>query len=330
MKVDATYVLPLRWHDALGSAEMTQYLRWLSGHMDVIVVDGSPSEVYELHSELWSAHVKLIPPDPSLDFVNGKVNGVTTGIRSSGTDALVVADDDIRFDEASLERVVDELQNHDLVIVQSFFDPTPWHAQWDEARILLNRAFGVHFPAAIGLRRSLFLEVGGYNGDVLFENLELIRSMRFGGARVTQPNDLFVRHLAPERKAFWSQRVRQAYDDFTLPGRMAAWLSLVPLSATALYRRRYGQIVASVVTVVAVAEVGRRRGGGRDVYPATVPLFAPLWLAERALCAWGAVWYRTVKGGVPYRDDVIKRAATPRKELRARIRDRLAHRARER
>lgn len=308
---------------------MTHYLRWLSGHMDIIVVDGSPSEVYEHHSESWSAYVKLIPPDPSLNFANGKVNGVTTGIRSAGTEAVVIADDDIRFDESSIEQMVNELQSHDLVIAQSFFDPTPWHAQWDEARILLNRAFGVHFPAAVGLRRSLFLDVGGYDGDVLFENLELIRSMRFGGARVTQPNDLFVRHLAPEREAFWSQRVRQAYDDFTLPVRMAMWLSLVPLGAMALNRRRYGSIAAAGLTVIVLAEMGRRRGGGREVYPATVPLFAPLWLVERGLCAWGAVWYRTVKGGVPYRDGVIKRAATPRRELRARIQVRLAHRARE-
>ena len=329
MRLDATYVLPLRWHDTRGSAEMTHYLRWLSGQLDVIVVDGSPSEVYEHHSGSWSTYVKHIPPDPTLNFANGKVNGVTTGIRSAGTDAVVIADDDIRFDESSIRRVVNELGRHDLVIAQSFFDPTPWHAQWDEARILLNRAFGVHFPAALGLRRSLFLDVGGYDGDVLFENLELIRSMRFGGARVAQPNDLFVRHLAPERAAFWSQRVRQAYDDFTLPGRMGTWLSLVPLGGMALYRRRYKAIVATGLAVVLLAEVGRRRGGGRDLYPATVPLFAPLWLAERGLCAWGAVWHRTVNGGVPYRDGVIKRAATPQKELRARIQDRLARRARE-
>lgn len=325
MKSDATYVLPLRWQDTTASAEMSHYLRRLSSHLDVVVVDGSPSEVYEHHSGLWSAYVKHIPPDPSLTFMNGKVNGVTTGIRYAETEAILVADDDIRLDASSIERMVDALRDHDVVIAQSFFDPTPWHAQWDEARILLNRAFGVHFPAALGLRRSLFLEIGGYDGDVLFENLELIRSMRFGGARIASPKDLFVRHLAPERSAFWSQRVRQAYDDFTLPARMTLWLSLLPVTLLALRRKRVGSVLGAGVTVTLIAEVGRRRGGGSRVYPATASLFAPLWLAERALCAWGAVWYRVINGGVPYRDGVISRAATPPKELRLRIQERARH-----
>jgi hypothetical protein len=322
---DATYVLPLRWEDTIGSAEMTEYLRWLSDYLHIVVVDGSPSEIYEHHSGLWSAYVKHIPPDPSLTFMNGKVNGVTTGIRYSKTDAIVVADDDIRLDRSSIERMIGALREHDVVIAQSYFDPAPWHAQWDEARILLNRAFGMHFPAALALRRSLFLEIGGYDGDVLFENLELLRSMRFGGAKIARPNDLFVRHLAPERHAFASQRVRQAYDDFTLPARMMLWLSLLPVTLIALRRRRFGSIIAAGVGVTLIAEVGRRRGGGSRVYPATAPLFAPLWLAERALCSWGAVWYRLIKGGVPYRDGVIKRAATPPKELRLRIQARARH-----
>ena len=322
---DATYVLPLRWQDTIASAEMTEYLRWLSGHLHIVVVDGSPSEVYEHHSGQWSAYVKHIPPDPSLTFRNGKVNGVTTGIRYAETDAIVVADDDIRLDTTSIERMLQALRDHDVVIAQSYFDPTPWHAQWDEARILLNRAFGVHFPAALGLRRSLFIDIGGYDGDVLFENLELIRSMQFGGARIARPNDLFVRHLAPERHAFWSQRVRQAYDDFTLPVRMGLWLSLLPMTVVAFRRRRFGTVLSAGVAATLIAEVGRRRGGGARVYPATASLFAPLWLAERALCSWGAVWYRVRKGGVPYRDGVIERAATPPKELRLRIQERVRH-----
>lgn len=300
------------------------YLEWLSTHIEVIVVDGSPLEVFEHHAESWTPFVKHVRPDGDLRFMNGKVNGVTTGVRIAGTDAVIIADDDVRFDRISLTRTVELLDDHELVIVQSYFDPTPWHAQWDEARILLNRAVGVHFPAAMGLNRRLFLDVGGYDGDVLFENLELIRSMKFGGARVAAPADLFVRHLAPERAAFWSQRVRQAYDDFTLPHRMVLWLALGPLAL----RTRARSIWVVVLASVAVAEIGRRRGGGAKVYPATVPLLAPAWLAERAVCSWVALYLRVFKGGVPYRDGVLERAATPRTELRRRIEQRLGHRDR--
>jgi hypothetical protein len=219
--------------------------------------------------------------------------------------------------------MVELLDAHDLVLGQSYLRPTPWHAQWETARILLNRAVGVQFSVAMGLRRSLFLEMGGYDGDVMFENLELMRSMLYAGARIAAPADLFVKHLAPDRKWFWSQRVRQAYDDFTLPGRMTLWLSLAPLTARAIAKRRWGGVAAVALGSIAVAELGRRRGGGAAFYPPTAPLFAPAWLAERGLCSWAAVWQRLVRGGIPYRDGVIPRAATPRRELRPRIEERV-------
>ena len=322
---EATYILPLKWTGTQGSHEMTRYLEWLSARIEVIVIDGSPIDVYEHHEGLWAGVVKHIRPDPDLAFVNGKVAGVTTGVRAAGTDRVVVADDDIRFDGPALERVVALLEDHELVIVQSYLDPAPWHARWDLARILLNRSAGVHFPAAVGLRRSTFLRAGGYDGDVLFENLELIRTMRFAGARVAAPLDLFVKHLPPDRAAFVSQRIRQAYDDLTLPARMALWLSLFPLTLLAIARRRAHTLALAALASMGVAEVGRRRGGGARFYPAGAVLFAPLWLAERALCSWIALWYRVVRGGVPYRGGIIRRAATPPRELRARIARRLGH-----
>lgn len=327
--LDGTYVLPLKWSDTSSSSEMTEYLAWLSRRIDVIVVDGSPVEVFEHHAERWSPLIKHIWPDPDLHFANGKVDGVTTGIRAAGSDAVIIADDDIRFDEETLARVIDSLVDHDLVFAQSYLDPTPWYAQWEEARILLNRAFGVQFPVAMGLRRSMFLAMGGYDGNVMFENLELIRSMRYAGARIAAPDDLFVRHLAPDQSWFWSQRVRQAFDDLTLRGRMALWLSLGPLAATAVGKRRTRSIAAAALLAVGVAEIGRRRGGGAKVYPATAPLFAPLWLAERAVCSWVAMWHRLRTGGIPYRGGVVERAATPPKELRARIEQHFARRDRE-
>ena len=327
--LDATYVIPLKWGDTSATAEMTEYLGWLSTRLDVIVVDGSPLEVFEHHAEQWSSRAKHVRPEPDLHFVNGKVDGVTTGIRAAGTDKVVIADDDIRFFDDSLVRVVSLLDDHDLVYTQSYFDPKPWHAQWDEARVLLNRAFGVSFPVGFGLRRSMFLAAGGYDGDVMFENLELIRTMRFAGARIAEPNDLFVRHIAPDRQWFWSQRVRQAYDELTLPNRLALWLSLVPLTGRAVARKRWGSIGVGVLASIAIAETGRRRGGGQRVYPLTSSLFAPLWLVERALCSWVALYYRVRLGGIPYRYQVIQRAATPPKELRQRVRRRLAHPDRE-
>jgi hypothetical protein len=317
--LEASYVLPLRWTNDDGRSGMTSYLQWLSTQLEVIVVDGSPEEVWQRHASEWSAMVKHIRPDADLHYLNGKVNGVTTGVRAAGYERVIVADDDVRYDVASLRRMASLLGTHDLVIGQSYFDPTPWQARWDTARILLNRAFGVHFPATLGVARSLFLEIGGYDGDVLFENLELIRSLEIAGARKAAPGDLFVRHIAATPRAFWSQRIRQAYDDFALPGRMILWLTIGPALARSLARRRLKSVSAAAGAAVVVAELGRRRAGGSRVYPGGASLYAPLWLTERALCAWAALYYRVAKGGIPYRNGVIARAANPPKQLRRRL-----------
>jgi hypothetical protein len=70
---------------------------------------------------------------------------------------------------------------------------------------------------------------------------------------------------------------------------------------------------------VALAERGRRRGGGAAVFPATSSLLAPLWVLERALCAWLAVLQRLRFGGVRYGDSVIPLAAHSERQLRRRF-----------
>jgi hypothetical protein len=154
----------------------------------------------------------------------------------------VIADDDVRYDADALRRLLDRLRESDLVRPQNYFDPLPWHARWDTARTLLNRSFGADFPGTLGVRRSRFLAMGGYDGDVLFENLELIRTVRADGGQVDSPLDLYVRRPPPSSAHFRGQRVRQAYDDLALPTRMALELALIPAVALGLSRRRPGPL----------------------------------------------------------------------------------------
>jgi hypothetical protein len=114
--------------------------------------------------------------------------------------------------------------------------------------------------------------------------------------------------------------VRQAYDDFAQPVRLAAELAVLPAVMAAVVRRRVRVrwLALGVAAVVALAEVGRRRAGGARVYPRTAALWAPLWLAERAICVWLAVGAR-LRGGVRYSDGRLRRAAHSTRALRARV-----------
>ena len=315
-----SYVLPLRrWRPEGDEADLAAYLRRLAGRAEVIVVDGSGPEAYARHGRLLGPAVRHLPPDPAVPGRYGKVRGVVTGVRAARHERVVVADDDVRYDDAALDRVVALLGTADLVRPQNYFDPLPWHARWDTARSLLNRALGADFPGTLGVRRSTFVAAGGYDADCLFENLELIRTVEAVGGRVVSPLDLYVRRLPATTARFWSQRVRQAYDDFALPARMAGELALLPAAAGLLARRRAGVLAGAAALGVGVAELGRRRAGGAAVFPATCSLLAPAWLAERAVAAWLAVATRLVRGGVPYAGTVLAKSANSPRTLRRRL-----------
>lgn len=316
--LDLDYVLPLRWDDDAGLDELTAYLRELSRHARVTVVDGSPGPLFERHAARWTGLVRHVRPDPEPRFANGKVGGVTTGLRLAEGERVVIADDDVRHDRHSLAAVHDLLGAYELVRPQNYFDPLPWHARWDTARTLLNRAFGADYPGTFGVRRSFFSAMGGYDGDVLFENLELIRTVRAHGGREARPPGLYVRRLPCDARRFWSQRVRQAYDDLAQPARLAVFLPVLP---ALLLTRGTGpgmrRALVGAAVLVCLAERGRRRAGGRRVFPFSASLLAPVWVLERAVCGWLALG-AALTGGVPYAGGRIRRAAHSVRALRRR------------
>lgn len=175
----ATYILPLKRTSSGGLGDLPQYLGRVAEWAEVLVVDGSAPEVFAAHSrELPPGVAHLAPVHRCL---NGKVAGVLTGLERARTELCVIADDDVRYTETPFRRVLALLADADVVRPQNYFLPLPWHARWDTARSLLNRALGADYPGTLGVRRSVLLRAGGYCGDVLFENLEMIRTVRAAG-----------------------------------------------------------------------------------------------------------------------------------------------------
>lgn len=311
-----SYILPIAAQDSQARA-LLGYLQRLSRTIDdVIVVDGSPQETFDAHALSWSAHVRHLRPE--LRTTNGKVGGVMTGARAARHECVIVADDDVRYRKAELIRMLALLQEHEVVRPQNFFRPLPWHARWDTARSLLNRLGDGDWPGTLGVRRSVLLNAGGYSGEVLFENLELVRTIRAAGGSEAVPLDLFVARRPPDIAHFLSQRTRQAYDEWARPGRLAAQLAMLP-SAIIVGRQGLGWLLAAAAMAMAAAEMGRRKGKGRTVFPSSSALWAPAWLAERAVTSWAALGTRLFFGGVRYRTTRLKYAATPPKVLQEKV-----------
>lgn len=262
-RLDLEYVLPLKWDtatSALLAPGLCDYLAWLATSVDVTVVDGSERSIFDRHHNLWGGVVRHLRPDTP-PGPNGKVVGVITGVTRARHELVVVADDDIRYDRRGLESMCDALASADLVRPQCVFDTLTWHTRWDTARTLLNRALGHDFPGTHGLRRSVFLAAGGYDDRALFENLEMTRTLEAAGATIRDAPWLYVRRAAPTTAQFLHQRVRQAYDDFAQPARLAVELALLPALGLTAWRRP-PLLLAWVAAAVGIAEIGRRKGDG--------------------------------------------------------------------
>jgi hypothetical protein len=305
-----TYILPIR--SDRPRLDLTSYLRWLGRRADVVVVDDSDPAVFAAHAAAWGASVRHLAVDPGRQTPMGKVGGVMTGLAHARSDTVVIADDDVRYDAAGLDRIERLLAEADVVRPQNVFTDLPWHAWWDTGRTLIARAFGGDWPGTLGVRRHVILGAGGYAGDVMFENLELVRTVKAAGGREIVARDLFVARHPPTAGHFWRQRVRQAYDEIARPPYLAVALAVLPAVAVGGVRATVGIVAASVV----IAELGRRRAGGRSRFPVGTTFAAPCWVAERAITSWLALASRVVRGGVRYGGTVVPRAASSTRTLR--------------
>jgi hypothetical protein len=327
---DVEVVIPLKWSGADGArtdvAEMAEYLRSLSRlAARVIVVDGSAREERRLHEREWGAYVTFLEPDATKwrrngGPLNGKVVGALTGIAAATSDKVVLADDDVRHTHTTLASLSAALDHADLVRPANVYESWPWQARWDGARSLLNAAVGTDWPGTFGLRREAVLGAGGWDPHVLFENLELWRTVDAAGGRVASRPDIRVPRRPPSVRQFLDQRVRQAYDNLAQPGRLVLECAMLPAALLAA-RRSPARLVAGLGGVVAVAARERAqhsRTRARLVPPADVPLWSVAWLAERSVCVWLAIAQR-VRGGVRYRGSRMLRAAHSRRELRVTV-----------
>lgn len=318
MRHAAEYILPLKWTDAGDVVELSHYLGRLVRWLDVTVVDGSEESSFERHAAAFPPGVRHLRPDPQRvrHGGNGKVHGVLTGLAAARHEHVVIADDDVRYERSELDRLLALLDGADLVRPQNYFAQLPWHARWDTGRTLLNRAFASDYPGTVAVRRGVLLAAGGYSADALFENLELIRTVRAVGGVEVRADDLFVARIPCSWHHFSKQRVRQAYDSFAQPARLIAELSVLP--AVLLARPTPARLALAVLGVIACAELGRRRRSGRAVFGPTAALWAPVWLTERAVCSWLAVGGRA-RGGVRYAGGRLLLAAHSERQLRSQL-----------
>jgi hypothetical protein len=311
-----TYLLPIRRANfsAKEADELARYFGSLSAvGCEVLVVDGSAEPVFQKHDETWRPVCRHEKVDRSFGFLNDKVNGIQTGVRLAVTEKIILADDDIRYTAAEIDRVCELLDRFEVVRPQNFLRPLPWWGKTEAARMLINRATlrTADYPGTCAFHRTSMLHVGAYDGDVLFDNEEMIRHFARAGATINYAVDLFVRKRPPDFRKWMEQRPRQAYEDFGLRAKTALFLSL-PLIAiwiAAIFGRKllFLYLLCVFIAAVLVAAIGRFRGTASRFFPMSVCFFAPFWIGERSLSTYWALYWHFARGGYPFGDKILSK-----------------------
>jgi hypothetical protein len=278
----------------------------------VLIVDGSPDAVYAAHHDAWHPLGRHIAVDPQYRYLNGKVNGVHTGVAAASCERIILADDDIRYGPGDVSRMCGLLERFELVRPQNYLAPLPWWARMEAARMLINRGClrAGDYPGTCGLRRSAMLRVGHYDGDVLFDNEEIVRHFIVSGAAVCHANDFFILKRPPTLAKWREQRPRQAYEDFVMRAKTLMFMAVLPLGALTGFVLGapallvYAAAIAAVS--VALAERGRR-GGAKSFFPRHVAWHAPLWVVERSVSVYWALYWRLRYGGYPFGDKLLSK-----------------------
>lgn len=259
-------VIPLRWKEQPPADPRTQrddndplpelaaHLERLVREADVTVVDGSDEAAIRRHRAAFDPNVRVITPRGQ--GLNGKVLGAVTGVYPSRHELVVLADDDVRHDRSSLDQLMFALQDADIVQLQNVFTAWPWHARWDNGRSLLARSVGADWPGTFGLRASAIQAMGGWDADVLFENLEMVRTAQAAGLRVARRPDIVVGRSHRRAVSFGgSGRVRRTTTGRNRAGSPPNWPSCQHFSSSP-------DEVAPPCSSPWAVRRGRRRGPG--------------------------------------------------------------------
>jgi hypothetical protein len=176
--------------------------------------------------------------------------------------------------------------------------------------MLINRAWIAEgdYPGTLGVRRGAMRRLGHYDGDVLFDNEEIVRHFRAHGAGITYARDFFVLKRPPGFRKWVEQRPRQAYEDFVMRAKTAFFTALPPalvlLWLAAGWRSALTAVAALACGAVLLAARGLGDGAAR-FFPPWVCLYAPLWVGERAVSTYWAFYWRIAHGGYPFGNKLL-------------------------
>lgn len=273
---------------------------------DVVVVDDTPAFDRNRRIFRWvGRHVAALPRHRSL---RGNVDPVRAALDLAANEKIIVGNARVRHDAGTIETICALLDAHEVVEPQDYTDPLPWWGGIDAGRILVHRGiepmpdhgatFGFRRAAIRGLRGLDALDDGGDHA---------VRRLQSQGAAVHSAGELFVRCEPPTVTSWLRERARYADADFALPLKTAFFFALLPVAALLIAFGNTPLAAGYAGALVAVSLVLALRGrvGAAAVFPLRAAFFAPLWMLERSVSVYWAL-FRKLTGATVERPILVE------------------------
>jgi hypothetical protein len=259
--------------------EFAAYLSELGvAKCEVVILDGSSEHTFARHRRVLCWVGRHVAARPRHRNLAGAIDPFRVAVDLASCEKVIVAPPTMRYDSKAIDELCTRLDTHELVKPQDYLQPLPWWGGIEAGRILVHRA----------------IEPAGHGATFAFRRAA-VRGLR-ELQRVHAP-DVFVRRLPPTVDTWLQDRPRQAGADFDFPVKTAFFLSLMPLALlfATLGGPRLAGGYASAIACGAVALAMRGRVGAAPFFPLRACLYAPLWVLERSVSVYWAL-FRRVRG----------------------------------
>jgi hypothetical protein len=281
--------------------DLASYLSSLAvSSFEVVILDTSAPAAFEENRRVlrWvSTHVPVrirhLTP-------TGTIDPIRAALDVASCEKVIVADSQVRYGQEALDHLCAQLDLHELVEPQDYFDPLPWWGGIEAGRTLVRRGIGP-MPArssTFGFRKRA---VRGLRSiDSVTAPDDPVRRLMSQGAEVFSANEIFVRRIPPRLDDWLRDRPRDA-------DQTAVFFGLLPL--TLLVAILGGLPLAGVcVSAIAICAFGlamRGRIGAGPFFPMRACLYAPLWLLERSFGVYWALFLRVTGTSEPPRVRIV-------------------------
>jgi hypothetical protein len=274
--------------------ELANYLSTLSlADCDVVVLDGSAQPKFEENRRVLRWVSRHVPVRPQHRSITGAIDPVRAALALASCEKVIVAGEQVRYDECALDTLCRLLDAHEVVEPQDYPDPLPWWSGIDAGRILIHRGLAPDpdHGLTFGFRRTAIRGLRTVDNPLVDPSESAVRRLALTGAEVFSASELFVRRVPPALDSWIRERPRQADDDFVMPVKSALFFALIPMAmllmAFAGFRAMAGYAGAIAFASMAIAVRGRI--GASTVFPLKTCLFAPLWVLERSVSVYWAL-----------------------------------------